>query len=363
MVRGEILLASARVDDAREEFARCTSADPLRADRDALIPLAHLVAGDIETAMADAARQLDLARGTLHRAQIDPYGYVVALGLYVEGRLATLRDHLTAMFAVNAVVPLRPAPRAALLSLGAEVALIDGNLTSARSLIGEARSSRLPGGHLPLGRMEPASAALAILSGRPANEATRAAWETIDTLIEEGLVLAALLDGARLVNLSIDEARTARLSELARGTQGRLMPLLADYLQAAMVRSPDQLLAAAETLWASGLRLHAVRARVMAVRLLRERAQTDRANAESALLRSLVRVAGEDLALLVPSSTAPAAELTEREREIATLIAGGMTNRAVARHLGVSDRTVDNHVYRIFRKLGVSSRDELSSLL
>jgi DNA-binding CsgD family transcriptional regulator len=362
-VRGEILLASGRAEDALAEFARRRGIDPLRADRDALIPLAHLVAGDLDTAMRDAGRQLDLACGTLHRAAIKPYGYVVALGLYVRGRLASLRNHLTAMFAANAVVPLRPAPHAALLSLGAEIALIDGTPGSARSLIDEARSWGLPGGHLPLGRVETARAALGILQGRSAVDATRAAWEAIDSLLSEGLVLAALLDGARLVDLHVDEARTARLSELARGAQGRLMPLLADYLQAAMERSPDRLITTAEALWANDLRLHATRARVMAIRLLRERAQADRATAESARLQALVRAAGDDLHLLVPSSTAPAAELTEREREIATLIAGGMTNRAVARRLRVSDRTVDNHVYRIFRKLGITSREEIPVLL
>jgi DNA-binding NarL/FixJ family response regulator len=76
-----------------------------------------------------------------------------------------------------------------------------------------------------------------------------------------------------------------------------------------------------------------------------------------------VSQSSENLHLLVPSASAPAAELTTREREIATLVAGGMTNREVAQRLHVSERTVDNHVYRIFRKLGIASRDELADLL
>ena len=89
----------------------------------------------------------------------------------------------------------------------------------------------------------------------------------------------------------------------------------------------------------------------------------ERATEESAALRRRVSRAGDDLHLLVPTASAPAAELTTREREIATLVAGGMTNRDVAQRLHVSERTIDNHVYRMFRKLGIASRDELGALL
>ena len=56
-------------------------------------------------------------------------------------------------------------------------------------------------------------------------------------------------------------------------------------------------------------------------------------------------------------------ELTARELEVARLVASGMTNREVAERLVVSDRTIDNHLYRIYRKLGVTSRDELARLV
>jgi DNA-binding CsgD family transcriptional regulator len=60
---------------------------------------------------------------------------------------------------------------------------------------------------------------------------------------------------------------------------------------------------------------------------------------------------------------AVSAELTAREREIAALAAGGLTSREVAERLVVSVRTVDNHLQRVYRKLGVSRRGELSRLL
>ena len=51
-------------------------------------------------------------------------------------------------------------------------------------------------------------------------------------------------------------------------------------------------------------------------------------------------------------------ELTEREREVLTLIAQGYTNPAIAEKLVLSPKTVRNHVSSIFSKLQVASRAE-----
>ncbi len=49
-------------------------------------------------------------------------------------------------------------------------------------------------------------------------------------------------------------------------------------------------------------------------------------------------------------------ELTEREREILTLIAQHYTNPEIAKHLRLSPKTVRNHVSNIFTKLQVADR-------
>lgn len=54
---------------------------------------------------------------------------------------------------------------------------------------------------------------------------------------------------------------------------------------------------------------------------------------------------------------------TDREREIVTLIAQGLSNRAVAERLTLSIRTVESHIYRAMSKTGVTSRDELAALI
>ena len=55
--------------------------------------------------------------------------------------------------------------------------------------------------------------------------------------------------------------------------------------------------------------------------------------------------------------------LTDREHEVALLAARGLTSKAIAEQLVVSTRTVDNHLQRIYTKLGVSGRAELTELL
>jgi DNA-binding NarL/FixJ family response regulator len=53
--------------------------------------------------------------------------------------------------------------------------------------------------------------------------------------------------------------------------------------------------------------------------------------------------------------------LTAREREVAVLIARGLTNRQIASHLVISERTADTHVQNILGKLGLVSRAQAAA--
>ncbi|MEU0384293.1 helix-turn-helix domain-containing protein [Streptomyces chartreusis] len=60
----------------------------------------------------------------------------------------------------------------------------------------------------------------------------------------------------------------------------------------------------------------------------------------------------------VSVDVATLARLTGREREVLRHLAKGETNRVLARHLGIAERTVRAHITSIVRKLDVGSRFE-----
>lgn len=80
----------------------------------------------------------------------------------------------------------------------------------------------------------------------------------------------------------------------------------------------------------------------------------------------LVRQLGDDLPwwhIALPGPDGPLTTLTAREREVADLTMTGATSRTIARQLQVSPRTVDAHLMRVYRKLGVTSRTALVGFL
>ena len=80
--------------------------------------------------------------------------------------------------------------------------------------------------------------------------------------------------------------------------------------------------------------------------------------------RKLTLGAATELALSrEPETRGPSGwgSLTAREREVAELVASGLTNRQVAGRLFLSVRTVETHVDRVLGKLGLGNRTQLAA--
>lgn len=88
----------------------------------------------------------------------------------------------------------------------------------------------------------------------------------------------------------------------------------------------------------------------------------ERITRSTELVDALARVASGGMAIdpqvvaavfNTPRQTDPVMQLTEKEREVLTLVAEGLSNERIAFRLGVTPRTVETHIGRIFSKLGL----------
>ncbi|HEY4001024.1 MAG TPA: response regulator transcription factor [Candidatus Xenobia bacterium] len=78
--------------------------------------------------------------------------------------------------------------------------------------------------------------------------------------------------------------------------------------------------------------------------------------APAEVIRQAVRTVQHGGTYLQAMSTGPPARLSERERDVLAGLADGLSNKAIAARLGVTERTVKFHVNGIFNKLSVDNR-------
>jgi non-specific serine/threonine protein kinase len=132
---------------------------------------------------------------------------------------------------------------------------------------------------------------------------------------QRALRLAAVVDRmSREWSLSAWSVRVKQLDDASRNARGRLGTRKAD------------------TVWNEGLSMNAQRA--------------------------LEHALGEDRP---DTSMAEAGPLSRREREVAAMVAAGLTNKQIAERLFIAERTAEGHVERIRNKLGVRSRTEVAT--
>jgi DNA-binding NarL/FixJ family response regulator len=83
---------------------------------------------------------------------------------------------------------------------------------------------------------------------------------------------------------------------------------------------------------------------------------------EAAEVTRAVRMVGAGMTLFPPKEAQPAPLLSEREREVLSLIAAGCTNREIAEQLFLSPHTVKEHTSAVYRKLSARNRAEAVQL-
>lgn len=175
-----------------------------------------------------------------------------------------------------------------------------------------------------------------------------------------GIAEATLLDlASRLGERSV----VSRLRELARSGQGQRIGLMFAHAAAAADADADGLLDVVAELEAIGDDFAAADAAAEAARSARDEGRQAVAAAAASRARGLLDRCGIATPTRPLDTEGLSPRLTVRELDIARLAARGWTNRRIADTLVVSPRTVGNHLYRIYAKLGVGGREDLPSVL
>jgi DNA-binding CsgD family transcriptional regulator/type II secretory pathway predicted ATPase ExeA len=160
-----------------------------------------------------------------------------------------------------------------------------------------------------------------------------------------------------------DHSVISLVHSLAKDVEGRWAAAMLALARDWESEDADDLMISAANLEASGFVNLAREAYAKASTLLEQAGERRRSRQAVALREKCDHELGERFREGHFIAAAPAVHLTRREQDIVELALQGLTDREIAQRLMVSVRTVEGHLYRTYVKLGVRSRDELSSAL
>lgn len=291
-----------------------------------------------------------------------------ALAAVVLGRAVLSRGHVqrAGHFLRESVVRARACGADGLLPWGlsglAQAAALAGDLPAAERALREAECRPCPGPphgpDLALTRAWVVAARGEV--GRAAALAVAAGAAIGQSRAGEPLAALAFHDAARLgASLAVAD----RLAEVAGRVESGLLQVCAAHAGSLRDGDAGGLAEAAEQFEVLGADLLAAEAwtEAGAVHHARGRAPQGAVAGRRAKF-CLDRCEGARTPALIPQEIL-APSLTPRQREVAGLVALGLSNREVAGKLYVSLRTVENHLYQVYAKLDVADRQGLARRL
>lgn len=283
------------------------------------------------------------------------------------GRIAARRGHLRSAqrHMREAVSTLRDdttwGQQALLLGEWATIEALIGNAAKAQTLLDQAHLARVESYRiLHILAFQMAQPWILAAQGR-VRDAARQAMRAADDARHQ----QALLWEAELLHLPVRLGQSAavsgRLVELATASDTPHIRIYAEHAGALAARDASAMEQVCTAFDTAGMHLHAAEAAAHAARLWSRNGSAVHAQQAADRCHQLAQHCEGVMTPAVLACWTP--ELTDRERDIARLAATGQSSQHIARQLGIMVRTVDNHLYRVYRKTGVTSRRELRNVL
>ena len=303
---------------------------------------------------------LDLTRRGNPRYGFAWMSYLVGLNDLLLGKVDTARRHL-----LDAVPIFREGRQEMVarwcLAGAATCSALLGDADGAASQLHGADRLEHPRVRMNHGQVADAVGWVAYSRGEP--DRARAHF---DVEADAALAVGDRMNATRLLHSLVRcgsaEAALDRLDETAAVVDGSLVAELAAFAHAIVDRDAEACTASADRFEEMGSALLAAEASAEAARAFARQGDGRKATAADHRRAALLqRCEGASTPLTWPANAA--APLSRREREIAALAAAGLASKEIAERLTISPRTVDNHLQRVFVKLGVASRGQLAGAL
>ncbi|MBP5800532.1 hypothetical protein J2D78_00375 [Microbacterium maritypicum] len=354
-----VLITLGRFKDAHRVFAsipeRHSTNVSSRANQ--LFGWVLLGEGAFDDAVQWSSRGLDEAHGLLDADATFNHGYLLALCGVFQGDYAMTHEVLDTLFAIGEPSPLLVHTDVALLCIASVVAFREGNSALGERYLTEAEAVGFVGLNMPGQNPLWPRAQLSAFNGSP-QAAAAEMWRAGVLQWKAGgrfSAAVALLTSAEIV---VTDEQLDQMKAMLHEVDGEFVHAYLRFLIARHTRDAACLVAEAEALantGRSGLALNSLKLAIEVASHDQRQDLVDEAEESKAALLLKLGNRGVDTRRFLVSSVT----LTEREMEIAQLVATGLANPEIATRLVVSVRTVESHLHRILRKTSLANRAEL----
>lgn len=355
-----VLVILGRFSDARRVFAFIEELD---AAHEAYIPralmgLVLLGEGKGAEALHLLHRGFDESHGYLDIDAVRAFAAAASLCHLLTGDYAAVDEMLDAVFAAGEPAPFPPGLQQSLLASAAVLAVRRGQVGAGERFAAELDAIDTPDGPLPGQSHAWPRVQLLAFDGRTA-EAAEMLWSSSELLWRRGARFAGATGMLAAVELAPDPDRLAAVrAHLDLLPEAVTLHAQAGYVSALVQPDPDAMMAAVPALRAAGLTGLALSACQLAARWYADAGSAVGRGRADALAQA-IRDDHPGRVIDTARFRATSVVLTEREKEVGRLASEGLSNREIAARLVLSVRTVESHMHRVMRKLGVPDRRAL----